>query len=110
MRRTEQKYAGLEAELAKGMSPTAKIVLDARVFGLISDEETCKGWPLGRLQSLYDQVSQQWDAYAHLPSRLPDDLRTRHSEIYQAAIKTARDQGWDPDAELSGEERNDGID
>ena len=109
MRRGEQKYAGLEAELARGMSPTAKIVLDARVFGLISEDETCKGWLLGRLEALYDQVSREWDAYGHLPSRLPDELRARHAKIYQAAIKTARGQGWNPDAELSNEERNDGI-
>ncbi len=109
MRRTEQRYAGLDAELAKGLSPTAKIVLDARVFGFIADDETCKGWPLGRLQALYDQVSRKWDDYAHLPSRLPEDLRTRHSEIYAAAIKTARAQGWDPNAEIRNEERNDDI-
>ena len=101
MRLKPSNYVGLEADLAQGMTQTARIVLDAKVFGLIADQETCANWPMGRLQALLEQVNQKWDHYGHLPSALPEDLRARHQQIYAEAIKTARANGWDPDAEVA---------
>ena len=99
-------YVGLDADLSHGMTPTAKIILDAKVFGLIGDDETCAGWTAGRIQALYDKVSEAWHPYGFLPSRLPEDLRARHAQFYDAAVKTARERGWDPDAEVYTEERD----
>ena len=100
MRPPKPNYAGLDADLAQGMTQTARIILDAKVFGLIPDRETCADWQMGRLQALLEQVNQKWDSYGHLPSALPDDLRARHQQIYADAVKTARANGWDPDAEV----------
>jgi hypothetical protein len=44
-----------------------------------------------------EQVQNEWDKVANLPSRLPPDLLTRHGELYDRAIQTARAKGWDPE-------------
>jgi len=79
-----------------GMSPTANIVRDAWVFGLLPDTETCAGWSYDRIEALYDQVTAAWEPYGHLASRLPPELRERHAHLYDEAIRHARQQGWDP--------------
>jgi len=89
-------YAGLDRD-SHGMTQLGRIVLDARVFGLIADDEDCAGWDLGRMQLLANQVEARWDDYGNLPSRLPDDLRARHAEIYARAMENARQRGWDPE-------------
>jgi len=94
-------YAGLEQD-SHGITQLGRIVLDARVFGLIADEENCAGWNLQRMQVLASQVEARWDDYGNLPSRLPDDLRARHAEFYARATERARARGWDP--ELSDDE------
>lgn len=53
-------------------------------------------------QNLYEQVYAAWEPYAHLPSRLPNDLREKHTKLYAQAIETARNEGWD--AELGEDE------
>ena len=90
----ERTYAGLADDLKAGISATTRIVLDARVFGLIDEDEDCKGWLPGGMQALYDKVTVTWDKYGCLPSGLPDDLARRHAQIYQDAIKIARANGW----------------
>ena len=97
-------YAGLDEDIHAGITPLGKIVLDARVFGLIPDDETCAGWDHGRIQVLLDQVNQEWDKYGILPSRLPDELRARHARIHDEAIQRARESGWDPDGMLDSED------
>jgi hypothetical protein len=49
---------------------------------------------------LYAQVTSEWDKYGHLVSNLPPDLARRHRAIYDAAIRRARELGWDPDEAL----------
>lgn len=51
------------------------------------------------MQVLYEKVYAAWEPYAHLPSRLPDELRDRHTRLYTQAIARAKEKGWD--AELS---------
>ncbi len=87
-------YVGLDADSYGGMTPTGTIVRDAQVFGLIPEDETCEGWSLGRIEALYDQVSEAWHPYGNLASRLPDALRERHQRLYQTAIERARERGW----------------
>jgi membrane peptidoglycan carboxypeptidase len=90
-------YHGIDQEPRGGMTPTANIVRDAWVFGIIPETETCAGWTLQGIESLYDKVSNAWGPYGHLASRLPPELRERHARIYGAAVENARRQGWDPE-------------
>lgn len=80
-----------------GMTQLGRIVLDGWLFGFIPEAEDCAGWELGRMQMLMDRVQNEWDKYGNLPSRLPDDLRQRHGELYALAMRQARDRGWDPE-------------
>jgi hypothetical protein len=80
-----------------GITQLGRIVLDGRVFGFIPETEDCAGWDLGRMQVLMDKVQVEWDKYANLPSRLPDDLRQRHADIYARATEAARAKGWNPE-------------
>ena len=44
-----------------------------------------------------ERIQDEWDKHGNLPSRLPDELRQRHADIYARAMATARDRGWDPE-------------
>nr|WP_035384034.1 hypothetical protein [Ferriphaselus sp. R-1] len=90
-------YVGLDEDINGGLTHLGRIVLDGRVFGIIPDAEACTGWDAARLQNLYEQVYAAWEPYAHLPSRLPEPLRSRHAEAYGAVVAQARDAGWDPE-------------
>ncbi|MBK1645585.1 hypothetical protein CKO25_13210 [Thiocapsa imhoffii] len=89
-------YEGIDQQPGGAMTPTANVIRDAWVFGIIPTDETCAGWSSQRIEQLYEQVSVAWKPYGHLPSRLPPDLRERHEQIYSAAIARARDAGWNP--------------
>jgi len=49
------------------------------------------------IENLYDKVSASWEPFGHLVSNLPPELRARHQRIYDAAVASAREQGWDPE-------------
>ncbi len=100
-----QKYVGFKEDIAHGMTSTVKIILDARVFGLIDEDENCDGWPALEILALQEKVAVEWDKNGFLPSRLPDELRERHSRIYKKAVTDARANGWDPDRELEEKHR-----
>lgn len=89
-------YPGIDKHSYGAMNPTANIIRDAWVFGIIPESETCAGWTLQRLNNLYDNVHKAWRPYGHMVSNLPEELRARHARIYSAAISTARAQGWSP--------------
>jgi hypothetical protein len=93
--RHDRVYVGIHHDNF-GMSPTANIVRDAWVFGLLPENETCEGWSYDRIEALYDQVTAAWEPYGHLASRLPPELRDRHARLYAEAVRRAREQGWDP--------------
>lgn len=92
----DSAYVGLRND-KHGMTQLGRIVLDGWLFGLIPETEDCSGWELGRMQALMERVQDQWDAHGNLPSRLPEDLRRRHAELYGAAVAAARERGWDPE-------------
>ena len=77
-------YEGIDKEPRGAMTPTANIIRDAWVFGIIPESETCAGWTVQRIDALYDQVSDAWAPHGHLASRLPPELRERHARIYGA--------------------------
>jgi hypothetical protein len=89
-------YCGYQQD-KHGMTQLGRIVLDGWLFGLIPENEDCAGWELGRMQMLMDRVQQEWDRYGNLPSRLPPELRRRHTDLYTKAMVTARTKGWDPE-------------
>lgn len=87
-------YPGLDNDHFGGMTPTGTIIRDAKVFGLIPEQESCAGWTSQGLQALYEKVHEAWLPYGHLVSNLPDELRERHARIHDEAIARARAQGW----------------
>lgn len=99
----KSNYCGIIEDLKQGMTPTGNIIRDAWVFGILDECETCQGWTIEGIDSLYDKVSQAWEPYGHLVSNLPPDLREKHRRIYNAAIQAARQYGWDPNAGLVDE-------
>jgi len=94
---TDQRYIGFELDENGGMTHLGRIVLDAWVFDILPENETCAGWTSSQMQILYEKVYAAWEPYAHLPSRLPEELRKRHTRLYEQAIATAKSRGWDPE-------------
>lgn len=92
----EQRYVGLYKD-KHGMTQLGRIVLDGWLFGFIPETEDCAGWDMGRMQLLMDRCEKEWDKYGNLPSRLPQELRLRHVEIYEKAMGIAKNKGWDPE-------------
>jgi hypothetical protein len=89
-------YEGIHNQ-EQAMTPTANIIRDAWVFGLIPEDETCEGWTIQGIDALYDKVTAAWTPYGHLVSNLPPELRDRHARIYAEAIERARSSGWNPE-------------
>ncbi|MDG4867562.1 hypothetical protein P8631_06070 [Guyparkeria sp. 1SP6A2] len=100
MSNKQDGYVGLDNDQDGGITYYGRVVLDARVFGLIPPDETCAGWGLQRLQVLVGQVDAEWDRYGNIPSRLPEELRAKHEAEYARQISKAREKGWDPEANL----------
>lgn len=94
---TKQLYAGVTEDENAGLTHLGRMVRDAWVFGILPESETCAGWDGTQMQNLYERVYRAWEPYAHLPSRLPDELRLKHEKIYAEAILLAREKGWDTD-------------
>ncbi|MDX9739712.1 MAG: hypothetical protein RBT81_00835 [Gammaproteobacteria bacterium] len=89
-------YVGLNND-KHGLTQLGRIVIEGWLFGFIPETEDCAGWDMARMQILMDRVQDEWDKYGNLPSRLPEDLRQRHAELYARAMETARGKGWDPE-------------
>ena len=95
----EQFYAGIDHDENEGLTHLGRIVRDAWVFGILPETETCAGWNTSQMQVLYEKVYAAWEPYAHLPSRLPDELRERHTRLYDEAISSAKAKGWNAQME-----------
>lgn len=96
-------YIGLHNEVNGGMTTIGKLVRDAKVFGLISDDETCEGWNFAGIDALLDKVNKEWDKYGCMVSHLPEELRQRHEAIHGVAIANAKAAGWCGEAETEDE-------
>lgn len=97
-------YPGLDHDAGAGMSPTAKIIRDAQSFGLIEPGETCKGWPVHRLEALWEKVGAEWERYGFRVAAMPGDLRARYLALQAEATARARARGWSGEAELAADE------
>jgi len=93
---SEKIYPGINNDHYGGMTPIGNIIKDAWVFGILPETETCDDWTHGQLQAIYEQVKTEWDKYGCLVSNLPDELKKRHAEINDKALKKAKELGWDP--------------
>lgn len=93
-------YVGIDKDTNGGMTAAGKIILDAWVFQIIPETETCEGWDLKRIEALQHQVSDEWDKYGCMVSQLPEDIKERHTRIYNEAIKRAKQSGWEGEYEL----------
>lgn len=96
-------YVGINNDSNGGLTNVGKIILDAWVFGLLPETQTCEGWPMSRLEALQYEVAAEWDKYGCLVSQLPSELRERHERIYGEAIKNAKAQGWTGESEIQGD-------
>ena len=98
-----ETYVGVDNDIHGGMTAIAKVVRDAQVFGLIAENETCKGWNLAGIEILIDKVNAEWDKYGCLVSHLPQELAERHSRIHGEAIDKAKVAGWSGEFETGDE-------
>ncbi|MFC1773439.1 hypothetical protein ACFL3A_08810 [Pseudomonadota bacterium] len=94
-------YCGITNDYYGGMTPIGTIIRDAWVFGILPETETCEDWSHDRLQIIHDKTKAEWDKYGCLVSNLPDELRQRHTEIFQRTMDSARKMGWNPELEDS---------
>lgn len=90
-------YPGIHKDKHAGMTMVGNIIRDAWVYGLIPEHETCEGWTFDQVEQLYDKVTAAREPYGHLASHLSPELRERHARIYEAAVKQAREAGWNPE-------------
>ncbi len=91
-------YVGIDNDRYGGMAPIGNLIRDAWVFSIPPETETCENWTHAQLQAVYEKVKAEWDKYGCLVSNLPDDLKQRHTEINEKAVKKARELGWVPAA------------
>lgn len=96
-------YIGVDNEIDGGMTPIAKIIRDAWVFGILEETETCKGWNAAGIDSLMEKVNNAWDKFGCLVSHLPPELRERHKRIHDKAIAEAKESGWSGEIETDDE-------
>lgn len=90
----EQHYCGIDHDKDGGLTHLGRIVIDAWLFGILPETETCQGWSSSQMQNLYEKVHAAWEDSAHLPSRLPPELQQRHSFLYEQRILMAKRSGW----------------
>ena len=100
----ERSYVGIDHDLNGGMTDTGKIIRDGWAFGLIPETETCAGWTVARIEALWQQVQDRWQAYGFRVADLPQPIRDRYLAIQAEAMARARAAGWNPDRDLADEE------
>lgn len=60
-----KRYSGIDKDPTGTMNPTGNIIRDEWLFGIIPETETCEGWTLQGIDTLYDKVSMEWDKYCN---------------------------------------------
>ena len=103
MKTGSKTYEGIHNDKWGGMTMLGNIVKEAWIFGIIPETETCEGWTYGRMQILYDEVSDARAKYGFSVADLPPEIQERHQRIHREAMERARELGWNPDADLQDE-------
>lgn len=99
-------YVGIDNDIFGGMTDSGKVIRDAWIFELIPETETCKGWNAEGMQQLWDRANTKWSEYGFLVSNLPPEIRERFDRIQNAAIERARANGWNPERDVSEDEKD----
>jgi len=102
MKDKNQRYVGVHNDDFGGMTDTGKIIRDAWVFDIIPETETCEGWLAAGIEDLWRKVNEQWEKYGFRVSALPPDKQERYLRIQDAAVKRAREAGWNPELDDEG--------
>lgn len=101
--KAKEPYVGLSDDHFGGMTATGKIIRDAKVFGLVDEDDDCKGWLPTRIEALNHQVDAEWDKYGCMVSQLPTELFERHQKIHKEAVEIAHKAGWNVNNELAND-------
>jgi hypothetical protein len=101
--RDDRRYVGIFNDHEGGMTDSGKIIRDAWVFGLIPETETCEGWMVQGIQTLWEKIDLEWEKYGFLVNNLPPELRERFDRIQSDALVRAKKLGWDPNHALDNE-------
>lgn len=96
-------YIGVDKDIYGGMTMIGKVIRDAWVFELLSEEETCEGYNFAGIDALYDQVNAEWDKYGCLVRNLPKPIFERHQRIHDTAFARAKAAGWSGEIETEDE-------
>lgn len=96
-----ESYVGLEDDKWGGFTHIGEIIRNAQVFGFIDESETCKGWPIHKIEELWDKVMDRWDEYGASAANLPTELFEKHERIHGVALEKAKSMGWTPDEWLT---------
>jgi hypothetical protein len=99
----QKVYEGILEDRYGGMTHTGAVIKDAWIFGILPESETCKGWTIGRIEALYDQVHRARERHGYTVAELPPEIRERHERIHREAIERAKAMGWDADRDISDE-------
>ena len=92
----DDRYIGIHEDIYGGMTPAGALIKDAWVFGVLPENEDCKGWGYDQMLALNEKVVIAWAPFGNMVSNLPPELRARHTRIYDTAIAKARTLGWPP--------------
>ncbi|CCQ75101.1 conserved protein of unknown function [Magnetospira sp. QH-2] len=87
-----------------GMTDTGKIIRDGWVFGHIPESETCEGWMVQGIQTLWDKVNQSWVDVGFRVDNLSPEQRERFDRIQAEAVERAKKAGWDPERDIEEDE------
>ncbi len=99
----DKTYVGIDKEINGAMTTIGKLIRDAKVFGLLGDDETCEGWNYSAINALLHKVNDEWDKYGCMVSSLPKELFERHQMIHGEAMEKAVAGGWNGHQETDDE-------
>ncbi len=96
-------YEGIHNDKFGGMTQLGQIIKDAWAFKILDESETCEGWPLHKIEAVWEKVHEAKRTAGVSVSFWPEDIRERHARIHEQAMEVAREKGWNPDTEIVDE-------
>ncbi|WP_197723374.1 hypothetical protein [Thiomicrorhabdus aquaedulcis] len=90
-------YSGLSNDQWEGFTSIGQIIRDARIFGVINDDENCQGWRVDQIEALWEKINNKWGEYGCLASQLPPELQEKHERVHANALERAKELGWTPE-------------